>query len=569
MNENKRRIILLKIWFVILIFNNSNIEAQDRITGPNFATRSEVIAKNGMVATSHPLATQVGLDILKKGGNAIDAAIAVNATLGLMEPTGSGIGGDLFAIIWSAKDKKLYGLNASGRSPGKLNLKYFKDNQLTKIPAFGPLPVSVPGCVDGWFEMQDKFGSMKMTEILAPAIKYAREGFPVTELIGYYLTSTARRFKTYPNFSETYMPNGKPLEKGTVFRNTFLGDTYNKIAKGGRNAFYNGPIAKTIAEFIQSQGGFLSEKDLANHRSEWVEPVSTNYRGYDVWELPPNGQGIAALQILNIMEGYDVKEMGFGSPEYVHYFIEAKKLAFEDRAKYYADPDFNNLPVDQLISKEYADERRKLIKNNAARTYDAGKLEQGNTIYLTVADKDGNIVSLIQSNYRGMGSGMVPPKLGFMLQDRGELFSLEEGHYNVIEPNKRPFHTIIPAFITKDGNPWVSFGLMGGAMQPQGHAQIVMNLVDFGMNLQAAGDAPRMQHIGSTEPTGGKMTDGGQVLLESGFHYETIRALMKKGHKVGFSLGSYGGYQAIMWDAANAIYYGASESRKDGQAGGY
>jgi len=569
MKTKKLFLVILSLICLLITLNTSTIQAQDRITGPNFATRSEVIAKNGMVATSHPLATQVGIDILKKGGNAIDAAIAANATLGLMEPTGSGIGGDLFAIIWSAKDKKLYGLNASGRSPEKLNLKYFQDNNMTKIPAFGPLPVSVPGCVDGWFEMHSKFGTMQMNDILAPAIKYAQEGFPVTELIGYYLTGTSKRFKNYPNFAETYMPNGMPLKKGMVFKNTFLGDTYDKIAKGGKKAFYEGQVAKTIADFIQKQGGFLSEKDLSNHTSEWVEPVSTNYRGYDVWELPPNGQGIAALQILNIMEGYDVKNMGFGSPEYVHHFIEAKKLAFEDRAKYYADPDFNKIPVDKLISKEYSDERRKLIKKNAARTYDAGKLEQGNTIYMTVSDKEGNMVSLIQSNYRGMGSGMVPPKLGFMLQDRGELFSLEKGHYNVIEPNKRPFHTIIPAFITKNGKPWVSFGLMGGAMQPQGHAQIVMNLIDFGMNLQAAGDAPRMQHTGSTEPTRGKMTDGGQILLESGFDYEMIRALMKKGHKVGFGLGSYGGYQAIMWDAENGIYYGASESRKDGQAAGY
>jgi len=569
MKTKKLFLVIISVVSLIVTLNTSTIQAQDRITGRNFATRSEVIAKNGMVATSHPLATQVGLDILKKGGNAIDAAIAANATLGLMEPTGSGIGGDLFAIIWSAKDKKLYGLNASGRSPEKLNLKYFQDNNMNKIPAYGPLPVSVPGCVDGWFEMHGKFGTMQMDNILAPAIKYAREGFPVTELIGYYLTVTSKRFKDYPNFAETYMPNGTPLEKGMVFKNTFLGDTYDKIAKGGKKAFYKGQIAKTIADFIQNQGGFLSEKDLANHSSEWVEPVSTNYRGYDVWELPPNGQGIAALQILNIMEGYDIKNMGFGSPEYVHHFIEAKKLAFEDRAKYYADPDFNKIPVDKLISKEYSNERRKLIKKNAARTYDAGKLEQGNTIYMTVSDKEGNMVSLIQSNYRGMGSGMVPPKLGFMLQNRGELFSLEKGHYNVIEPNKRPFHTIIPAFITKNGKPWVSFGLMGGAMQPQGHAQIVMNLIDFGMNLQAAGDAPRMQHTGSTEPTGGKMTDGGQILLESGFEYEMIRALMKKGHKVGFGLGSYGGYQAIMWDAENGIYYGASESRKDGQAAGY
>jgi len=558
--------------FLLLLIAFITIQnyAQDRITGANFATRSEVISQNGMVATSHPLATQIGIDILKQGGNAIDAAIAANAALGLMEPTGSGIGGDLFAIIWSAKDKKLYGLNASGRSPENLNLQFFKDKNMTKIPSFGPLPVSVPGCVDGWFEMHTKFGTLNMEEILKPAISYARDGFPVTELIGYYLTSTSRRFKEYPNFADTYMPNGKPLTKGTVFKNPYLANTYEKIAKGGKDAFYKGEMAKTIANFIQEQGGFLSEKDLANHTSEWVEPISSNYRGYDVWELPPNGQGTAVLQILNIMEGYNVKEMGFGSTEYIHHFAEAKKLAFEDRAKYYADMDFNKLPIDQLISKEYANERRKLINSNrAARRYDAGELEQGNTIYMTVADKFGNMVSLIQSNYRGMGSGMVPPKLGFMLQDRGELFSLEEGHFNVFEPKKRPFHTIIPAFITKDNKPWISFGLMGGAMQPQGHAQIVINLIDFEMNLQEAGDAPRMQHNGSSEPTGEKMIDGGQLVLESGFDYETIRALMRKGHKVGFELGSYGGYQAIMWDEINKVYFGASESRKDGQAAGY
>ncbi len=560
---------IISLTCLILTFNFTIALAQDRVTGHNFATRSEVIAENGMVATSHPLATQIGLDILKNGGNAIDAAIAANAALGLMEPTGCGIGGDLFAIIWSAKDKKLFGLNASGRSPGDLDLRYFKDRGMTEIPPYGPLPVTVPGCVDGWFEMNGKFGTMNMEQILEPAIEYAREGFPVTELIGYYLTLSSDRYKNYPNFADTYMPGGKPLKKGDVFKNPYLGNTYEKIARSGREVFYNGEIAKTIAGFIKSQGGLLSEKDLANHKSEWVEPVSTNYRGYDVWELPPNGQGIAVLQILNIMEGYDVREMGFGSAAYIHHFIEAKKLAYEDRAKYYADPAFNKIPVERLISKEYSDERRKLIKDSAAESYEAGEIEPDNTVYLAVADRFGNMVSLIQSNYRGMGSGMVPPELGFMLQDRGELFSLEEGHFNKIEPDKRPFHTIIPGFITKDGRPWVSFGVMGGAMQPQGQAQIVMNLIDFGMNLQEAGDAPRIQHTGSSEPTGGKMTDGGEVLLESGFDYKVIRELMEKGHKIGFDLGSYGGYQAIMRDEKNGVYYGASESRKDGQAAGY
>jgi gamma-glutamyltranspeptidase/glutathione hydrolase len=559
--------IILSLFFATLIFQT---QAQDRVNGLTFATRSEVIAQNGMAATSHPLATQIALDILKSGGNAIDAAIAANAALGLMEPTGCGIGGDIFAIVWSAEDKKLYGLNGSGRSPKSLTLQHFKDKGMTKIPSYGALPVSVPGTVDGWFELHKKWGTKPMKEILAPAISYAKNGFPVTELIGYYLTATARRFKEYPNFADTYMPNGQPLEKGMIFKNPYLASTYEKIAEGGRDAFYKGDIAKTIASFMAEQGGFLSEEDLAAHHSEWVTPVSCNYRGYDVWELPPNGQGTAVLQMLNILEGYDIKSMGFGSVDYLHHLIEAKKLAFEDRAKYYSDPDFNKLPIQELISEEYADERRKLIDSKrAGKRYDAGKLEQGNTIYMTVADKDGNMVSLIQSNYRGMGSGMVPPKLGFMLQDRGELFALEEGHMNIYEPGKRPFHTIIPAFITKDGKPWVSFGLMGGGMQPQGHTQIVVNLIDFGMNLQEAGDAPRLQHHGSSQPTGYKMTDGGRVVIESGIDYQIIRGLMERGHKVGFERGSYGGYQAIMWDEVNQTYYGASESRKDGQAAGY
>ncbi|MCE7993557.1 MAG: gamma-glutamyltransferase [Roseivirga sp.] len=544
--------------------------AQDRITGKSWATRSEVIAQHGMAATSQPLATQVALDILKKGGNAIDAAIAANAVLGLVEPTGNGIGGDLFAIIWDAKTEKLYGLNASGRSPYDLKFKYFKKNGLSKIPAYGPLPVSVPGAVDGWFEMHGKFGSMDMQEILQPAIDYANNGFPVTELISWYMEQGAKNLQRFPGFKEVYMPNGHTPAKGEIFRNPGLANTLDKISRGGRDAFYKGPVAKTIADYIQQLGGFLSEKDLADHTSDWIEPVSVNYRGYDVWELPPNGQGIAALQMLTILEGYDLKSMGFGSKEYIHTFTEAKKIAFEDRAKFYADMDFYDTPVAELISEQYATERRKLIDpNKAGRSFPAGKLKDGDTIYMTVADKDGNMVSLIQSNYRGMGSGMTPPGLGFILQDRGELFSLEEGHANVYEPHKRPFHTIIPAFITKDGKPWVSFGLMGGATQPQGHAQIVINLIDFGMNLQEAGDAPRILHNGSSQPTGGVMTDGGVLQLETGIDYEVIRELVKMGHKISFNVGAYGGYQAIMWDAVNKVYYGASESRKDGQAAGY
>lgn len=544
--------------------------SQDRITGKNFASRSEIIAQNGMAATSHPLATQVALDILKQGGTAVDAAIAANAMLGLVEPTGCGIGGDLFAIIWDTGTKRLYGLNASGRSPKSLTREYFIDNGYEMIPQRGPLPVSVPGTVDGWFELHGKFGRLEIAEILAPAIQYAREGHPVAELIAYYLERSAPILSRYPNFKETYMPDGTMPAKGEIFKNPDLANTYEKIAEGGRDAFYKGEIARTIDRYMKEQGGFLSYDDLTTHTSEWVDPVSTNYRGYDVWQLPPNGQGIAGLQILNIMEGYDVEGMGFGSAEYIHHFVEAKKLAFEDRAYFYADMDFNDIPVDWLISKEYAKERRVLIDpNRAARRYDHGTPDPQNTIYLTTADKDGNMVSLIQSNYRGMGSGMTPYGLGFVLQNRGEAFNVEEGYFNTYEPGKRPFHTIIPGFITKAGKPYISFGVMGGAMQPQGHAQIVINLIDFGMNLQEAGDAPRMQHGGSSEPTGTRMTDGGIVFLETGFDWEEIRSLIEKGHRIQWNLGGYGGYQAIKYDEKNGVYYGASEFRKDGQAAGY
>ncbi|HPS03804.1 MAG TPA: gamma-glutamyltransferase [Tenuifilaceae bacterium] len=543
---------------------------QDRMTGLNFATRSEVIASHGMACTSQPLATQVAIDILKKGGTAVDAAIAANAMLGLVEPTGSGIGGDLFAIVWDAKTQKLYGLNASGRSPKSLSLEYFKEHGIKHIPAIGPLPVSVPGCVDGWFELHSRFGRLPMKVILEPTIGYAREGFPVSELIAYYWKGNAERLKQFEGFADVYLPNGKAPAKGEIFKNPYLANTLEMIAKNGRDEFYRGGIARTIDDYMKRNGGFLSYIDLTSHRSEWVEPVSTSYRGYDVWELPPNGQGIATLEMLNILENFDIASMGFGSADYMHLFVEAKKLAFEDRARYYADPDFTDVPYMSLLSKDYAKNRAALIDmNRAARSYDAGELQTGNTVYLTVADSEGNMVSLIQSNYRGMGSGMTPTGLGFVLQDRGELFSLEEGHPNVFQPGKRPFHTIIPGFITKSGRPWVSFGVMGGGMQPQGHVQVIVNLIDFGMNLQEAGDAPRIQHEGSSEPTGERMNDGGNVFLESGFDYQEIRKLLGKGHRISYSLDGYGGYQAIMYDERNRVYVGASESRKDGQAAGY
>lgn len=561
------RLLLLAISTISFL----SLSAQDRVNGATFQTRSPVLAEHGMVCTSHPLASQIGLDILKQGGNAIDAAIAANAALGLMEPTGCGVGGDLFAIVWDAKTQKLYGLNGSGRSPKSMTLDTLKAMGLEKIPAYGPLPVSVPGAVDGWTSLHDKFGSMPLKKILAPAIGYAEEGFPVTELIGYYLSSIDRFSRMgYPNIKETYYdPNGGERPKnGDRYRNPALADTYRAIAKKGREGFYEGEVAQTITTFIKEQGGFLSLEDLSSHHSQWVEPVSVNYRGYDVWELPPNGQGIAALQLLNILENKDFSEVRWGSEEHLHLFTEAKKRVFEDRAKYYADMDMAEVPVEALLSKEYAAENFNELKPYAS-TYDAGEISAGETIYLTVADKDGNMISLIQSNYRGMGSGMVPPGLGFMLQDRGELFSLEEGYNNTYEPGKRPFHTIIPAFITKDGAPLMSFGVMGGDFQPQGHAQIVMNMVDYGMNVQEAGDAPRWDHSGGSSPVTGPSTDKGEVHVESGIPYETVRGLMGRGHKVGFARGIYGGYQAIYRDPETGFYHGASESRKDGQAVGY
>jgi len=552
----------------IFLFLSTHIISYDRILGKDFASRSEVIATNGMAATSHPLATQTAIDVLKGGGNAIDAAIAANAVLGLVEPTGCGIGGDLFAIVWIDEDKKLYGLNSSGPAPQDMSIGKLKAMGIDKIPPYGPLPVTVPGAVAGWTALHKRFGNKPFDELFNNAIYYADNGFPVTEVVGYYLQLSSERYKDYPNFADVWMPNGEALKKGDVFVNKDLSNTYKQIAKSYGESFYKGDIAKTISEFIVEQGGFLTVDDLKSYKPEWIKPVSSNYRGYDVWELPPNGQGIAALQILNILEQYEIDKMGHNSVEYIHLFTEAKKLAYEDRAKYYADMNFADVPVEELISKRYALERNKLINlKKAATSYSSGIFEDGDTIYMTVADKDGNMVSLIQSNYRGMGSGMVPPNLGFMLQDRGEMFSLDPSHRNSLEGGKRPFHTIIPAFITKDDKPFISFGLMGGGMQPQGHAQIVVNLIDFKMNLQEAGDAPRIRHFGSSEPTGEIMINGGYLSLESGVGSDVRSELTKKGHNLKNEPGGYGGYQAIM--KLNNVYYGASESRKDGHASGY
>lgn len=557
----------------------TNYAQVDRVTGKPFATRSEVLAQHGMVCTSHPLASQAGLDVLKAGGSAVDAAVAANAALGLMEPVSCGAGGDLFAIVFSAKDNKLYGLNASGRSPLGLSFEQMQA-ELAKlkrntIPSRGMLPISVPGAVDGWFELHKRFGKLPMSRVLAPAISYAREGFPVTELIAYYWDLGVRNAQSERlpgGFLETFAPAGHAPARGEIFKNPDLANTYALLAEKGRDAYYRGEIADKIDTFMRANGGWLRKVDFEKHTSTWVTPVSINYRGYDVFELPPNGQGIAALQMLNILEGYDLHAMGFQSADAFHVMIEAKKLAFEDRARFYADPAFAKVPVQGLLSKPYAAERRKLIRmDRAAKTYDAGKpaLQQGDTIYLTTADSEGNMVSLIQSNYRGMGSGIVVPGLGFGFQDRGEMFVLEQGHPNAYAPGKRPLHTIIPAFIMKNGRPFMSFGVMGGAMQPQGHVQIVVNIVDFGLGAQEAGDAARWQHEGSTDYNLPKMATGGWVNFESGIPWSTVAELKRRGHDIRIDLGGYGGYQAILWDPTNKVYHGASESRKDGCAIGY
>lgn len=572
----------------------------DRYSGAAGASRSAVIAQNGMAATSQPLATQVALDILKAGGSAVDAAIAANATLGLMEPTGNGIGGDLFAIIWDPKTQKLYGLNASGRAPMGQSLKALQERTKRMprsardsdgtIADWGAASVTIPGAVDGWFEMHGKFGRLPMAQNLAPAIRYAQAGFPVSELIAQYWKANTEGFEALhkegvieeiDNMRRTYMPGGKAPAEGDIFRNPDLARTLTEIAEGGRDAFYKGKLAHAMDRYFRRIGAPHRYADFAAHKSEWVEPVSTSYRGYDVWEIPPNGQGIAALQILNILEGYDLKAMGRGSADFWHVFIEAKKRAFADRAKYYADPAFAKIPLGELLSKgRAARQRADIDMGKAAMADPALPVDGGNdTIYMTVADKDGMMVSLIQSNYRGMGSGLMPDDgtvdtgghtLGFMFQDRGAQFSLDPGHANAYAPGKRPFHTIIPAFMTKDGKPLLSFGVMGGAMQPQGHAQIVVNMVDFGMSVQAAGDVARFHHDGSTDPEGGKpMTTGGVVEIETGVPQTIADELAKRGHKVKYSVGPYGGYQAIWRDPVTGAYWGASEFRKDGQAAGY
>lgn len=562
----------------------------DRYSGAEWATRSPVLAQHGMAATEQPLASQIAIDILKKGGSAVDAAIAANAAIGLMQPVLNGIGGDLFAIVYDPKTKQLYGYNGSGRSPRGRDLAKLKAEieavykragkpYTAHIPPVGSLPITVPGTVDAWFALHGKFGKLPMTEDLAPAIAYAQNGFPVTQLISTYWKGNMAAFEKnkamieeLDNARHTYLIDGHTPAEGEIFRNPDLAHTLSLISKGGRDVFYKGGIAHTIDAYFKRIGGDLRYEDFAAHHGEWVTPLSVNYHGYDVYELPPNGQGLAVLQMLQILKAYDLKKMGAGSADTLTAMLEAKRLAYEDLAKWYADPAFVHVPIKGLLSDQYAAERRKLIHlDHANPNIGPGdpRLWDGDTIYLTTADKDGMMVSLIQSNYRGMGSGLVADHLGFMFQDRGELYSLDPNAANVYAPGKRPFQTIIPGFVMKDGQPFMSFGLMGGDMQPQGHVQVLTDIIDFGMNVQEAGDAARWRHYGGSEPTGEPSTGIGMVEMESGFAPEVKAELEKRGYKIVPGTGNFGGYQAIMRDPKTGVYWGASEMRKDGEAIGY
>jgi gamma-glutamyltranspeptidase/glutathione hydrolase len=544
--------------------------AADRPAGHTFATRSVVYARHGMVAAAHPLAAEIGLDVLKKGGSAVDAAIATNAALGFVEPMSCGVGGDLFALVWDARTGRLYGLNASGRAPRAARAEAVPATPAGTIPDDTPHSWTIPGAVDGWFELHARFGRLPMADLLAPSIRAAREGEAVPQVIAAAWAQATGSYAKKPGFAAVYLPAGRPPAEGEVFKNPALARTYEAIARGGRDGFYKGEVARELVAFSRANGGAFSEQDLAEDRAEWVEPISTDYRGVRVYELPPNTQGLAALEMLNILEGFDLKSMGRESAAFWHTLVEAKKLAFEDRARYIADPAFSRLPVAGLIAKDYGRERAKLIDAaRAASRLEPGQPREGDTTYLAVADAEGNMVSLIQSNYEAFGSGYAPETLGFAIQNRGALFTLKPGLPNSLVGGRRPFHTIIPAFATRDGKPWLAFGVMGGDMQPQGHVQVIVNLVDFGMSLQEAGDAARFRHVGSSEPTGVAMSGVGTLFLESGVPAEVRRDLARMGHQVAEAVGVYGGYQAVARDPVTGVLSGATESRKDGCAIGY
>ena len=546
--------------------------AGDRPAGNSRGTRSVVMARNGAIATSQPLATAAGLRVLQSGGNAIDAAVTAAAVLSVVEPTMNGAGGDLFAIVYSARDKKVHGLNASGRAGSLATLDEFKKRNAQRIPLRGELSVSVPGVVDGWNELLTKHGTRSLAQALEPAIKYARDGYGVSEIIAGQWKDVESMLARDPNAAKTFLINGKAPAPGDVFKNPALANSLEQIARGGRDVFYKGAIAKAIADEMERRHGLITLKDLADHHSDWIEPVSTTYRGYQVLELPPNTQGLAALEMLNIMEGFDLKSMGWGSAAYLHTLVEAKRIAFADRGAWLGD--LSSTPakaIEKMLSKEYAAERRTEIKpDKAAERYSPFTLDgrstpqggdepigRGDTVYLTAADSEGNVISLIQSLYETFGSGIVAGDTGIMLHNRGNLFTLTAGHPNQIAPGKRPFHTLIPAMVMKDGVPWVSFGVMGGDMQAQGHAQVLANLIDFGMNIQEAGEAPRFRDSGNG------------LALESPFSADARAGLTSRGHRLITSNGVWGGFQGILLDPKTKVMQAGSDPRKDGMAAGW
>jgi len=531
--------------------------------------RSTVVCQNGIACTSQPLATAAAIDLLKAGGNCVDAAICANAMLGLTEAAACGIGGDLFAILWVEKDQHLYGLNASGRSPYAWNLDEADRRGVDRIASRSVLSWSVPGCVSGWGMLNKRFGKKSLQESLQTAIDYSHEGFPLSPIISTYFS--AWHSLMAPHMADVYHPDGTVPGYGDIFKNPLLGKAYEAIAREGPDAFYKGYIAEAIVAKSKELDGAMSMNDLADHTSNWVDPVSSSYRGYDVWEIPPNGQGIAALQMLNILETFDIGDLEPNSVDHLHLLAEAKKLAFEDRAVYYADPEFADVPVEWLISKEYAQKRAKLIdpkKANREVKYGDPKLDS-DTTYLTVADSEGNMISLIQSNYSGFGSAICPDGCGFVMQNRGSAFSFDPNHRNKLESHKRPFHTIIPAFMTKDDRPVMSFGVMGGDFQPQGHSQIVMNIIDFGMSVQQAGEQPRLGHDGSSSPWGGVMKDGGELEFELVISDAVKVGLAERGHNISAKVAQHGGYQSIWRENDPRVYFGGSDPRKDGCAIGW
>ena len=562
-------------------FDRPDVHAGDRPVGVSFGSRSPAYGRHGAAGTAHPLATFTGIEILKAGGSAVDAAIAINACLGFLEPTSSGIGGDVFAMLWDPRRRQVVGLAGSGRSPRGLSLETVRSRARNgALPAYGAVAVSVPGAVDGWWTMHRRYGRLPWRDLFAPAIAMATDGVPVPDVISWYMrramatfVEPGRGIEEIENARRTF---GSGPARGEIFRNPDLARTYGMIAEGGRNAFYDGPIARTIESYFRRIGGWMTRADLAAHHSEWVEPHATDYRGTRVHALGANTQGIATLQMLNIIERFDMRAAGFQSPRSIHLQAEAKRLAYEDRARYYADPDFSRVPVEWLISKDYAAQRARLIRpdriNADVRPGEAPS--QSDTTYFTCADRWGMMVSMIQSNFRGMGSGLVADGLGFMFQDRGQLFSLQDGHPNLYAPGKRPFQTIIPGFATRDGAPWMSFGVMGGDMQPQGQTQIILNRVDYGLDVQGAGDSPRWHHEGSSQSMG-EDSDGlgptGLLRLESGVPEATRRALADIGWRIGASDGGFGRYHCVEYRTSGdqRVYAAASEMRADGLALAY